>query len=139
MNDLHTQLGAYGGFSGMEHNFFLEFQKIKIHLEFWKKSENNLEATSTYILKDYACYCYIGMLWFWKSILFSGMEHNFFLEFQKIKNHLEFWKKWKQSGSNFNLYTERLCMLLLHRNVMILEINYSYNSNLSEKIKTFEW
>ena len=35
--------------------------------------------------------------------IYSGLAHDIFLEFQKIKNHLEFWKKLKNSGTWKNL------------------------------------
>ena len=31
--------------------------------------------------------------------IYTGMAHGFFLEFQKVENHLEFWKKGKNSGT----------------------------------------
>ena len=43
----------------------------------------------------------VGRGAYFKQLLKSntGMAHGFFLEFQKVENHLEFWKKGKNFGT----------------------------------------
>ena len=59
----------------------------------------------TYIYVYYMSILYIPIHFYVMNTLyylcneFAGMAHDIFLEFQKIKNHLEFWKKLKNSGT----------------------------------------